>query len=150
MTQPNLTEPYAPEAIADYRQQAHAFLTKARQYLADNDLHQASEKGWGAAAWMAKAVAVAHGLDYQHHAQFGPVINHARRLSNNPRLRPLRRTANEMHNHFYTRRQIPGRPGNRSRPRRYGRTPNHPRTPNPPRPQQPPARLTLAAPAPMR
>ena len=103
MTQPNQTEPYDPEAIADYRQQAHVFLTKARQYLADGDLHQASEKGWGAAAWMTKAVAVAHGLDYQHHAQFGPVINHARRLSNNPCLRPLRRTANEMHNHFYTR-----------------------------------------------
>ena len=47
-----------PEAVVeDYRQQSRYFLAKSREYLADDDLHQASEKGWGAAAWMAKAVA---------------------------------------------------------------------------------------------
>ena len=103
MTQPNLAEPYDPEAIADYRRKAREFLGQGYEYWSAGDLHQASEKGWRAAAWMAKAVAVAHGLDYQHHAQFGVVLNHARRWSGNPRLRDLRRAANEMHSNFYTR-----------------------------------------------
>ena len=42
-------EPYEQpvNAVADYRQQSRAFLVKGREYLADGDLHQASEKGWG-------------------------------------------------------------------------------------------------------
>ena len=50
--------------IADYRDQAWDFLEKGRKYLAEGDLHQASEKGWGAAAHMAKAVAAARGWEY--------------------------------------------------------------------------------------
>ncbi len=39
-----------PTEIADYEAQAREFLAKSREYLAAGDLHQASEKGWGAAA----------------------------------------------------------------------------------------------------
>lgn len=51
-------EPYEQDggAVADYRQQSREFLAQAWAYSCD-DLPQASEKGWGAAAWMAKAVA---------------------------------------------------------------------------------------------
>ena len=35
-----------PTAIEDYTVQARDFLAKARRYLAEGDLHQASEKGW--------------------------------------------------------------------------------------------------------
>ena len=103
MIQPSLTEPYDPEAIADYRQQAHVFLSKARGYLADNDLHQASEKGWGAAAWMAKAVATVHNWDYQHHQQFGVVIHNASLLTGNESLNDLSDTAYRLHTNYYTR-----------------------------------------------
>ena len=37
------------------------FLARARAYLAEDDLLQASEKGWGAAAQMVKAAAEARG-----------------------------------------------------------------------------------------
>lgn len=103
MTQPNLTEPYDPEAIADYRQESHVFLTKARQYLAAGDLHQASEKGWGAAAWMAKAVAPVYNWDYQHHQQFGVVIHNASILTGNQSLNDLSDTAYRLHTNYYTR-----------------------------------------------
>ena len=53
MTAPNLEE------MADHAAQARDFLEKSREYLAAGDLHQASEKGWGAASHMVKAVAVA-------------------------------------------------------------------------------------------
>ena len=106
MTQPNLTEPHDPEAVADYRQEARVFLTKARQYLADNDLHQASEKGWAAAAWMAKAVAITHNWPYQHHQQFGAVLNRASDLTGNPQLFDLKSTAYGLHTNYYTRKRF--------------------------------------------
>ena len=106
MTQPNLTELYDIEAVADYRQEAHVFLTKARQYLADNDLHQASEKGWGAAAWMTKAVAITHNWPYQHHQQFGAVLNRASDLTGNPQLFDLKSTAYGLHTNYYTRKRF--------------------------------------------
>ena len=105
MTQTSPIEPFdAPAvAIADYRQQAREFLAKSRQYLADDDLHQASEKGWGAAAWMAKAVADAQGWKYERHAQFNVVMYQAQDLSGDDRLDDLRGNANELHGFFYTR-----------------------------------------------
>ena len=103
MTQPDLAERYDPEAVEDYRQQAHAFLGRAREYLAADDLHQASEKGWGAAAWMAKAVAVTHGWQYENHAQFGVVLRNANALRRNGRLRLLSEVAYGLHRSYYTR-----------------------------------------------
>ena len=97
-------EPYEQpvNAVADYRQQSRAFLVKGREYLADGDWHQASEKGWGAAAWMAKAVAEAQGWEYKRHDEFFTVMRQAEELSRDPRLRNLRRAANELHGFFYT------------------------------------------------
>ena len=105
MTQTSPIEPF-DDAVGDYRQQARQFMLKSRQYLADGDLHQASEKGWGAAAWMAKAVAEAQGWPYTRHDEFAAVINRARILSGDARLRNLRRVANELHGYFYTRRRF--------------------------------------------
>ncbi len=101
-------EPYEQpaNAVADYRQQSRAFLVKGREYLADDDLHQASEKGWGAAAWMAKAVAEAQGWEYKRHDEFFTVMRQAEELSRDTRLRNLRRAANELHGYFYTRRMF--------------------------------------------
>ena len=105
MTQSAPMEPFdgPAAAIADYRQQAREFLLKSRQYLADDDLHQAAEKGWGAAAWMAKAVADAQGWEYNSHAQFNGVMYRAQDLCGDVRLDDLRGNANELHGYFYTR-----------------------------------------------
>lgn len=107
----NQTSPMEPfetddEAVADYRQQARVFLTKSHQYLAEDDLHQASEKGWGAAAWMAKAVADAQGWEYERHAQFNVVLNNARRLTGDVRLLGMAGIANDLHGNFYTRKRF--------------------------------------------
>ncbi len=99
-------------AIADYRQQAREFLIKARDYLAQDDLHQASEKGWGAAAWMAKAVAEAQGWEYESHNQFNIVLNNAARVlfgRSHPaygRLHELSGIARALHQNFYTRKRF--------------------------------------------
>ena len=104
MTQPDLSDTFHPAAVEDYRQQAHVFLEKARQYLLEDDLHQASEKGWGAAAWIAKAVAVNQGWEYESHPQFPVVMYNASVEIRNDRVRLLGRSASGLHRNYYTRR----------------------------------------------
>ncbi len=106
MTQINLSEEYDPVAAEDYRRQAREFLGKAREYLAVDDLHQASEKGWGAAAWMAKAVAVTQGWEYRQHAQFGVVMYNASVLLDEPDLTTLGAVAEGLHRNYYTRKRF--------------------------------------------
>ena len=94
-----------PSAVADYEAQAREFLDKAREYLAQGDLHQASEKSWGAASHMAKAVALAQGWSYDTHAEFSVVLNQATRATGDDRLRDLRAAANELYSNYYRRKR---------------------------------------------
>ena len=93
------------EEITDYTAQARDFLDQGRGYLSSGNLHQASEKGWGAAAHMAKAVAVSQGWEYSNHADFGDVLYRARELTGNVRIRELRNNANELHTNYYKRKR---------------------------------------------
>ena len=94
------------DAVSDYEEQAREFLEKGREYLATGDLHQASEKGWGAAAHMVKAVAVAQGWQYDRHADFSRVMNQAILLTGNDRLSDLRGRANDLHGNYYERKRF--------------------------------------------
>ncbi len=91
------------EVITDHRNQAWSFLDAGRQYLAQGDLHQASEKGWGAAAHMAKALAEAQGWEYDKHRDFSLVMHQASRLTSNDRLLDLRARAELLHGNYYKR-----------------------------------------------
>ena len=106
MTQPSLSEPQGPAAVEDYRQQSRVFLEKAREYLAADDLHQASEKGWGAAAWMAKAVAETQGWEYREHAQFAVICRYASDLTGDDRLLDLSNASYGLHRNYYTRKMF--------------------------------------------
>ncbi len=108
MSQSIPIEPYeqGDTAVADYRQQSKEFLGKGREYLTAGDWHQAAEKGWGAAAWMAKAVAENRGWQYQRHEEFFTVMYRARDLSGDSRLRALGNTANTLHGYYYTRKRF--------------------------------------------
>ena len=94
------------EAVTDYETQARDFLAKGQEYLAAGDLHQASEKGWGAAAHMAKAVAEAQGWQYDRHADFSRVMNQAVLLTGSDRLRALRGIVNDLHGNYYERKRF--------------------------------------------
>ena len=95
MTSDNLDE------IAGYESQAREFLGRSREYLDSGDLHQASEKSWGAAAHMAKAVASAQGWRYTRHSHFHQVMNLAEQVTGNDRLRYLHGRAEILHINFY-------------------------------------------------
>ena len=61
---------------ADYHiDTANEFLTKAHAYLAEGDLLQASEKGWGATARMVKAVAETRGWRHSSHGDLYRAID---------------------------------------------------------------------------
>ena len=94
------------DAVEDYRQPARDFMARSWVYLQEDDLHQASEKGWGAAAWMAKAVAEAQGWRYQRHDEFFPVVRICQELADDDRLRHFGALANTLHGFYYTRKRL--------------------------------------------
>lgn len=106
MAQPPINGPADLDAISQYKLQAREFLAKSQEYFAIGDLHQASEKGWGAAAWMTKAVAAAQGWQYDQHAHFNVILNNALLIAENDRLLALREIANGLHRNYYTRKQF--------------------------------------------
>ena len=89
------------EEVRGHAAQAREFLDRGRGFLAAGDLHQASEKGWGAAAHMAKAIAVAQGWQYTRHSHFHRVMNLAGRLTGNARLPFLHGRAEILHINYY-------------------------------------------------
>lgn len=93
-------------AVEDYVAQAREFLERSRIYLADGHLHQASEKGWGAAAHMAKAVALSQGWEYSKHADFHFVMHNVWQQTGIDRVRPLLAVADHLHGNFYQRKRF--------------------------------------------
>ena len=92
------------DIVASHKKQAHTFMARAWEYLEAGDLHQASEKGWGAAAHMAKAVAEAQDWEYRNHEQFLQVVNSAANVLQR-RLRPWRKSATDVHSFYYWRKE---------------------------------------------
>ncbi len=91
------------QGIEDYRRQAYGFLVKGRQYLEDGELHQACEKGWGAASHMVKAYAAANGLRYDTHRHFHVILTNLANETDDDNLGLLRDAANGLHESFYQR-----------------------------------------------
>ncbi len=77
------------------------FFTKAEEALAQGDLLQASEKLWGAAAHMVKAVAEGRGWEHSGHRELFQVVNRLANEAGDLELRHLFHTANSLHSNFY-------------------------------------------------
>ena len=80
---------------------ANEFLGRARAYLAEDDLLQASEKGWGAAARIVKAVAETRGWKHTSHGDLYRVVRRLASESGDAQLRSLFISANSLHENFY-------------------------------------------------
>ena len=66
------------------------------------DLHQASEKGWGAATHLAKAIAVSQGWKYEHHDQFDKIIEQACDSFRQPSVEGYgQNAAHYLHRNYY-------------------------------------------------
>ena len=64
------------------------------------------KRAGGATCDMARAVAAAHGWDYNSHAEFNQVVRKAAQSVGTPRIRTLGRVANELHGNFYPRKRL--------------------------------------------
>ena len=80
---------------------ASEFLSKAHSYLAEGDLLQASEKGWGATARMVKAVAETRGWRHSSHGDLYRAIDRLADELSDERLGLLFRSASALHQNFY-------------------------------------------------
>ena len=84
-----------------YRERGLHFLAQAREELARGDFAQASEKGWGAAAQMTKAVAAHRGWRHGSHYMLYDVAQRIKRETDNLDTALLFNSAEALHSNFY-------------------------------------------------
>ena len=84
-----------------YARQSRLFLRQAREELAQDDLRQASEKGWGAAAQIVKAAAEQRGLDHRGHAELFMTVDQLWAESQDESLKIQFQVASSLHINFY-------------------------------------------------
>ena len=77
------------------------FLAQASDELDKHDLRQASEKGWGAASQMIKAVAAARGWEHGRHRSLYQVVRRLVAETQDQEIRRLFAVAGELHSNFY-------------------------------------------------
>ena len=68
-------------ASQKYQRDSRHLLAQARGELTQGDLRQASEKGWGAAALMMKAIAEQRGWEHERHRHLTRAASHLRALT---------------------------------------------------------------------
>ena len=84
-----------------YQQASQRFLAQAKQELADGDLPQASEKGWGATAQILKAIAEQRGWEHSRHRHHLVTVSRLRAETGAGDIRHLFNTASALHENFY-------------------------------------------------
>ena len=84
-----------------YQQASARFLAQARQELADGDLAQASEKGWGATTQMLKAIAEQRGWEHHRHRHYHRAASQVRAATGDGEIRRLFESASALHENFY-------------------------------------------------
>ena len=84
-----------------YQERSKRYLAKAHEELEAGDLEQASEKGWGAAALMVKAVAEQRGIPHRKHGFLFTLVEDLVDETGDAELRRLFDSANALHTNFY-------------------------------------------------
>ena len=84
-----------------YRESSHHLLAQARSELAAGDVRQASEKGWGAAALMLKAVAEERGWEHERHRHHFRTVSHLQAELGDGAITDDFARANLLHENFY-------------------------------------------------
>ena len=88
-------------ATEKYQKDSRHLLAQARGELAQGDVRQASEKGWGAAAQIVKAVAETRGWVHGGHRQLHLAIRRLDQETGDPEITRLFQIANSLHFNFY-------------------------------------------------
>ena len=84
-----------------YRRSAHELLQKARDELDAGDTRQASEKGWGAAAQMLKAIAQKDGIPHHSHPALARIASDVHTQTGDEIIATWFAIAQNLHVNFY-------------------------------------------------
>ena len=84
-----------------YSEAARHLLAQARNELEQGDVRQASEKGWGAAARMVKAVAEQRGWQHRQYAALFAAVSRLVDETGDADISRLFAVANSLHVNFY-------------------------------------------------
>ena len=84
-----------------YQVASGQLLRQAREKLAVGDVRQASEKGWGAAAQIVKAIAARRDWEHQGHRELFQAVDRLRRETGDTDIRRLFHVASALHVNFY-------------------------------------------------
>ena len=86
-----------------YHNDSWGLFAQARKEFDAGDVRQASEKGWGAAALMLKAIAEQRGGDWEHsrHRHFSRAASRLRSELGNHDVVRLFQVAESLHSNFY-------------------------------------------------
>ena len=84
-----------------YRQASERFLAQARQELAEGDLAQASEKGWGATAQMLKAIAEQRGWEHHCHRHYHRAASRIHAETGDGEISRFFDSVSALHENFY-------------------------------------------------
>ena len=88
--------------IRKHLPKAREYWSKWPAYLAEGDLCQAGEKGWGAVAQLTKAVATHRGWQHFGHVEIRDIIRQiADESANEPAIRRALIQAESLHGNFY-------------------------------------------------
>lgn len=84
-----------------YQQASEHFLAQARVEMAEGDLPQASEKGWGATAQMLQAIAQRRGWEHDRHRHYHRTASRLRAETGDGDIFRLFAVASALHENFY-------------------------------------------------
>ena len=84
-----------------YRASSRHLLAQARSELDAGDVRQASEKGWGAAAQIVKAIAEQRGWTHLGHAQLFDAVTTLAQEAGDDDIDRLFELASALHTNFY-------------------------------------------------
>jgi hypothetical protein len=84
-----------------YLRLSEKYLRDAEELLAKGDYVQASEKLWGSATLMVKAVASSRGVSVSSHGELFSYVRKLGKELGNPELRRLFSVASTLHQNFY-------------------------------------------------
>lgn len=87
--------------VKTYQDASRHLLAQAYEKLGKGDFRQASEKGWGSAAQIIKAVASQRGWEHESHAAIRRVASRLSREYDGPEMWRLFRVASDLHTNFY-------------------------------------------------
>lgn len=84
-----------------YLELCDKYLSEAEEFLRERNGVQASEKGWGAAAQVVKALAASEGRDLKAHRALWEYVAELREKYHDEEISALWRGANALHINFY-------------------------------------------------